>query len=153
MVVNKMLLYIAAPLFNSMEKEFNRKIDELIVSIGFKTYLPQRDGGSLAELVRQGGNTDELSDYIFNLDVETVKKCDILLLLLDGRVPDEGACMELGMAYALNKKCIGLKTDIRSFADGYDNLMIRKSFSAIFNSEDELIEYLKEQLEASIFYE
>ena len=78
MVVNQMMIYIAAPLFNDMEKEFNKKIDKLIVSIGFETYLPQRDGGSLAELVKQGGNPDELSDYIFGLDVAAVKKCNIL---------------------------------------------------------------------------
>lgn len=150
MVVNQMMIYIAAPLFNDMEKEFNKKIDKLIVSIGFETYLPQRDGGSLAELVKQGGNPDELSDYIFGLDVAAVKKCNILLFLLDGRVPDEGACMELGMAYVLNKDCIGFKTDIRSFADGYDNLMLRKAFSTIFNSETELVEYLKNRLEANI---
>jgi len=140
-----MLIYIAAPLFNSMEKNFNEHIDALIVTQGFETYLPQRDGGTLSELIKQGDNPEELSDYIFNLDIAAVKKCDIILFLLDGRVPDEGACFELGMAYALEKECIGLKTDIRSFADGYDNLMLRKSLSAIFTNEEDLINFLKKR--------
>ena len=148
-----MLIYIAAPLFNAMEKNFNQHIDELVVAQGFKTYLPQRDGGSISELIKQGGNPDELSDYIFNLDVAAVKKCDVILFLLDGRVPDEGACFELGMAYALGKECIGLKTDIRSFADGYDNLMLRKSLSTLLTNEDELIEFLKKSFKESKSYE
>jgi len=138
-----MLVYIAAPLFNKMEKGFNQYVDELIVAQGFKTFLPQRDGGSISELIKQGGEPNELSDYIFNLDVEAVRNCDILLFLLDGRVPDEGACFELGMAYALGKECIGFKTDIRSFADGFDNLMLRKSLLALFTKEDELVEFFK----------
>ena len=32
--------------------------------------------------------------------MSAIKNCDILIFFLDGRVPDEGACVELGMAYA-----------------------------------------------------
>ena len=142
-----MLVYIAAPLFNKMEKNFNQHIDELVVAQGFKTFLPQRDGGSISELIKQGGNPEELSDYIFNLDVKAVNDCDIILFLFDGRVPDEGACFELGMAYALGKECIGFKTDIRSFADGFDNLMLRKSLSALFTNEDALVEFFKKRFQ------
>ena len=46
--------------------------------------------------------------------------CDAILFIFDGRVPDEGACFELGYCYAKGKKCIGYKTDARSFIDGYD---------------------------------
>jgi len=34
---------------------------------------------------------------IFSLDESEVKKADIIFMNLDGRVPDEGACVELGM--------------------------------------------------------
>lgn len=37
---------------------------------------------------------------VFELDRDWVFKSDILLFLLDGRVPDEGAALELGLAYA-----------------------------------------------------
>ena len=48
----------------------------------------------------------------------------LALFLFDGRVPDEGACFELGYCYAKGKRCIGYKTDARSFIDGFDNLML-----------------------------
>ena len=35
-------------------------------------------------------------------------------MVLDGRIPDEGACVELGIAYANGKRCYGVKTDARS---------------------------------------
>ena len=51
----------------------------------------------------------------------------LLLLIFDlnGRVPDEGGCVELGMAYAWGIKSIGFKTDTRALDyTGDDNLMI-----------------------------
>lgn len=140
-----MNVYIAAPLFNEQEKNFNEIIDSSLRKIGYETYLPQRDGGMLSKLVKDGGDEKQLSEYIFNLDIKAVEHCDILLFLLDGRVPDEGACFELGMAYTLNKTCVGYKTDCRSFADGYDNLMIRKALSKIFSSENEMITFFKKR--------
>ena len=67
----------------------------------------------------------EVSRKIFQSDIEGIKKCDILIFFLDGRVPDEGACVELGMAYAWNKICLGYKTDDRCLDfTGTDNLFI-----------------------------
>ena len=43
---------------------------------------------------------------------------------MDGRVPDEGACVEIGIVYALGKGCIGLKTDARGAFEGADNPMV-----------------------------
>ena len=40
---------------------------------------------------------------------------------MDGRVPDEGACVEIGIGYALGKECVGLKTDVRGTFGGDDN--------------------------------
>ena len=47
-----------------------------------------------------------------------------MLCLLDGRVPDEGMCVELGIAYALEKKCLGFKTDNRAMDKYGDNNII-----------------------------
>ena len=50
---------------------------------------------------------------------------DVLIFDLNGRVPDEGGCVELGMAYAWGIKAIGFKTDTRALDyTGDDNLMI-----------------------------
>jgi nucleoside 2-deoxyribosyltransferase len=137
-------VYIAAPLFNDREKAYNQRICNLIEPLGFTVYLPQRDGGAFAEMVAQGSDPEAVSAQLYKRDIAAVRDCDILLFLMDGRVPDEGACVELGMAYAHGKTCIALKTDVRAFINGLDNLMLRQSLSRICRDEAELLRHLKE---------
>lgn len=140
-----MKVYIAAPLFSEGERQFNEKIDEIVRSCGHETYLPQRDGGCVADLpdVIKG---ETKRSHLFQLDCKNLDWCDTVLFLFDGRVPDEGACFELGYCYAKGKKCIGYKTDMRSFIDGYDNLMIRESIEVVLHNENELREYFTKGL-------
>ena len=65
-----------------------------------------------------------MAESICAYDLGLIDSCDILVINLDGRVPDEGACVELGYAYAKGKPCFGLKTDIRVSEFGIDNMMI-----------------------------
>ena len=104
-------VYFASPMFNQAEKEYNLKITHILEKHSYEVFLPQRDGieGALLE----GKTEQELIDIIFPLDVDRVKNCDILFMNLDGRVPDEGSCVELGMAYSYGKRCYGFKTDTR----------------------------------------
>lgn len=128
---NKKLIYIAAPLFNEIEWERNIKIKTFVESLGFEVHLPQDKAGRFADLSKKSDNIAELRDSIFNNDLDGVKKCDIILCLLDGRVPDEGTCVELGMAYVLGKTCVGYKTDIRAMGkDGFDNIMVTESIKS-----------------------
>lgn len=132
-------VYIAGPLFSHAELEFNEKIDKYLQMLGFKTFLPQRDGYLLADLMAQFSDKQEAIDTIFDKDIEEIKSCDVVLFVLDGRVPDEGACVEVGLAYAYNKECIGFKSDTRSLMGEMDNPLllgvlkgrIAKSFSEI----------------------
>lgn len=122
-------IYLAAPLFNEMELSRNKEIALFLENLGYQVYLPQEAAGIASTQINQK-NKMEVNKYIFKTDVEGIKSCDILLFLLDGRVPDEGACVELGIAYALGKKCIGYKTDTRSFdKTGDDNLIIEGCFN------------------------
>ena len=115
------------------------KIDTYLRNLGFETFLPQRDGYLLADLISQQSSKRQAIDIIFNKDVEEIKKCDTVLFVLDGRVPDEGACVEVGLAYAYDKECIGFKSDSRSLMGGMDNPLligvlkgrIAKSFSEL----------------------
>lgn len=141
-----MKIYIAGPLFNDIELKRNMSIDAELSSMGYSTYLPQRDGGQFAQLLAEGYNAEEVRDNIFTKDIEAVANSDILLFILDGRVPDEGACFELGYARALCKKCIGLKTDTRAFMQGYDNIMLTGALDEYFTEERSLMEYLKKLL-------
>lgn len=121
-----MNVYIAAPLFNEMERKRNEDIALFIEALGFTTYLPQRDGGIAYDLIEESVSLkSDIRRNLFNLDYEALKASDIILFLIDGRTPDEGACIELGMGYALGKKCMGYKTDSRAMdANGDNNIMI-----------------------------
>lgn len=118
-------IYFAAPLFNEMELKRNEEITSLLRKWGYEVYLPQESAGLSAKIIANGADKYEVSKQIFQTDLQGIKECDILIFFLDGRVPDEGACVELGMAYAWGKKCIGYKTDDRSLDfTGTDNLFI-----------------------------
>lgn len=141
----KKRIYVAAPLFNEMELERNSRIKEILVNNGYEIYLPQDEAGLAFDLIDEN-NKLEINKKIFEEDIKGINSSDILLFLLDGRVPDEGACVELGYAYALNKKCIGYKTDTRALdKTGDDNLFIEACFDfKIAKNIDMLLEYLKE---------
>lgn len=149
MLKNK--IYFAAPLFSKAERNYNNQLCLQIENIGFKVFLPQRDGAELDKSPYQEMTQSQRNKVIFELDVKKVLDCDIFLFVLDGRVPDEGACFELGIAYNLkvqnNSKnhIIGLHTDMRaSFIDSKLNVMIEGAFDKIFTSENELIAYLRQ---------
>lgn len=139
-------IYFAAPLFNEMELKRNEEYTKLLEKWGYNVYLPQREAGLSAQILKNESNDKmEINKKIFNTDLEGIKNCDILLFFLDGRVPDEGACVELGIAFALGKKCIGYKTDDRNLDfTGDDNLFIEgcMDFKVMHTIED-----LKKELE------
>lgn len=134
-----MKAYLAGPLFNDAEKAFNLKVDVLLQSLGIQTYLPQRDGGESIRLIKQGQPPELIRRQLFELDVSEIRACDLFIAILDGRVPDEGTCVELGMAFILGKICIGYQTDSRRFAMDFNNLMIDNSLNGgVALSLDEL---------------
>jgi nucleoside 2-deoxyribosyltransferase len=45
-----MKVYIAAPLFSEGERSFNEKVDAIVRECGHETFLPQREGGYVADL-------------------------------------------------------------------------------------------------------
>ncbi|MDW7728117.1 MAG: nucleoside 2-deoxyribosyltransferase [Candidatus Methanoperedens sp.] len=120
----KKTVYIAGPLFSESELEFNRRMNEFLKNLGFDTFLPQENGHLLSELIEKGLEKDDAIQMIFQKDVEKIKDCDFIVFVMDGRVPDEGACVEIGLAYAYDKECFGLKTDSRSLMSDMDNPLI-----------------------------
>ena len=140
-------VYLAGPMFNQGEKDFNLKFTKLLEDCGYQVFLPQRDGIEAAQL--QGKTEEELIKMIFELDAGEVKKADIVFMNLDGRVPDEGACVELGIAYGFGKRCYGFKTDTRAVESGLElNPMISGCMIKIFKNYngDKLIEEIKQYL-------
>ena len=140
-------VYFAGPMFNQAEKEYNLKITKLLEEFGYQVFLPQRDGIEAAKL--EGKTEEELIKMIFDLDDGQVSKADISFMNIDGRVPDEGACVELGIAYGIGKRCYGFKTDSHSVEMGLDmNPMISGCMIKIFKNfdGDKMIEELKQYL-------
>ena len=137
-----MKVYIAAPLFSHAEKKQNEEIDNIISSCGHETYLPQRDGGCFAD--SPDFIDGRLKDIVIHeWDINALNWCDTILFVFDGRVPDEGACFELGYAYAKGKRCLGFKTDARSLVCGVDNLMLTMSIEVTLHSIDELRKFFQ----------
>lgn len=129
-------IYFAGPLFCAAEREFNLKVTDMFEKAGYSVFLPQRDGILAAEL--EGLSDSEKVKVVFKKDTDEVKKSDILFMVLDGRVPDEGACAELGMAYAMGKVCIGFKTDARALENGLEiNPLIAGCFETVISDADE----------------
>ena len=136
-------IYIAAPLFSEGERAFNERIDAVLRGLGHETFLPQRDGGCVADLPELIDGVPK-RQYLFQMDCAHMDWCDTLLFVMDGRVPDEGACFELGYAYAKGKRCIGLKTDVRVSEKGGDNIMLEGALSyGVARSIPELIEMME----------
>ncbi len=120
-----MRIYYAGPLFCEAERAFNLRLVEKLEAQGFQVFLPQRDGVESEKPPYNEMSSDEFQRAIFKLDRDEVLRADIFLFVLDGRVPDEGACVELGIAYGQvhllqqDKLLIGLLTDLRgAFLEG-----------------------------------
>lgn len=135
-------IYFAGPLFCCGEKNFNLSLASIFEEYGYQVFLPQRDGYEAAQL--KDKSSDEISKMIFQKDTTEILNADIFFMVLDGRVPDDGACVELGIAYANGKQCYGLKTDNRALELGLDlNPLISGCFHQIYycvNNEDVLEE-------------
>ena len=141
-----MKIYFAGPLFSQAEKEFNQKLTHKLKKNGFDVFLPQRDGAEKHKPPYDKMTKNERREAIFSIDRDQVLSSDIFLFVLDGRIPDEGACVELGIAYTqrylseTNKILVGLSTN--SFRRQSLNPMIRVPLDYIATSEDDLIEFI-----------
>ena len=131
-------LYFAAPLFSEAELAFNLQVAKKL-DRWFDTYLPQRDGGLLVDLVRRGVRTEDAYKSVFDRDVAALKSCDVCLVVLDGRSIDEGVSFELGFAYSLGKLCVGLQTDSRRLLPLGNNPMIQCALNEVFPDSSTLL--------------
>ena len=146
-----MRIYFAAPLFCQAEKVFNLQLTGKLEERGFTVFLPQRDGIESSKPPYNEMKSDELHQAIFAVDRDKILEADVFLFVLDGRVPDEGACVELGIAYGQKhllqqeKLLIGLQTDSRAaFLGAKLNPMIHGALDYIADNENDLIAALDE---------
>lgn len=134
-------VYFAAPLFSEGERAFNASVAEAMRRRGHSVFLPQEHSVSLPPADSQERAAAE--DAVFGADIGAINACGVLLIVMDGRVPDEGACFELGYAYARGKTLLGLKTDSRVSEHGGDNVMLSSPLRGrIAHSVEELLSML-----------
>jgi len=104
--MNKTKIYIAGPFFNATEKE---NLAEMINYI--KSYFPDAELFIPMEHIVPGGNDkDENGNYImpnniwgkkvFEMDIDGMSDCDMLVAYYDGHYSDTGTAWEMGYAYA-----------------------------------------------------
>jgi hypothetical protein len=144
------LIYLAEPLFSEAERRFNLELTQRLEVIRFDVFLPQRDG---VERDRPPYNTmtpEERRHAMFHLDRTRILDADVFVL--DGRVPDEGACVELGIAYCQKhlqngeKLLVGLHTDtMAAFIGGRLNPMVHVPLDYVVDDEETLLRLLAEQ--------
>jgi nucleoside 2-deoxyribosyltransferase len=138
MTLEKYRAYLAAPLFNDMERAFNLAIADAL-SAYVDVFLPQRDGQLLKELVAAGVPISAARAIIFRGDLRAIENSQMLIAILDGRTVDEGVAFELGYARAFGKHCIGLKSDDRVMLPTGDNPMIVSGCHQICTALAELV--------------
>lgn len=92
-----MKIYFAQIMDNLAYFEHEKKIADLLESLGHEVYFPWRDEGVIFE--QQSTKEDSLKT--FNNDVDHIKDCDCMIAYIDGN--DPGTAVEAGIAYALNK--------------------------------------------------
>lgn len=144
------LIYFAAPLFSQAERNFNQHLTEKLELVGYQVFLPQRDGVERDKPPYDKMTKEERRLAMFQVDIAKIMESDIFLFVLDGRIPDEGACVELGMAYTYKKLqhpgklIIGLHTDVRAaFIGSKLNPMIRVPLEYIAKTERQLLKVLE----------
>ncbi len=133
-------VYIAAPLFDSEQLSFNISLKRSLSKF-FDVYLPQEDGGLMADMIADGMSPEVAAHTVFAADIRALQQCDFLLLLVDGRTFDEGAVFELGFAYSLGKLCYGLQTDKGHIGQSPKNPMISCSLRHMFQNLTELLSW------------
>lgn len=145
-----MLVYFAGPLFSVGERQFNERLTEQIEALGYQVFLPQRDGAERGAPPYDRMTGEEWSRAVFQLDTGQLLAADVFLFMLDGRVPDEGACVELGIAWGqktlqpAHKLLIGLHTDRRGAFPGTRlNAMIQGALEYVAPDEETLLAALK----------
>jgi nucleoside 2-deoxyribosyltransferase len=85
-------------------------------------------------------------DAVFRTDRDEVVAADAMVAVLDGRVPDEGVAVELGLAHANDVPVYGLKTDSRSFRTTEQlNAMVHGCLTELFGDVDELVARLADE--------
>jgi nucleoside 2-deoxyribosyltransferase len=132
-------IYLAGPIFNLAEREFNTRLAEAI----------HRKCPDLIVILPQD-NAVKFKDYenknaeIFQDCIDSIDHANIIVALLEGADADSGTCVELGYAYSKGKAILGIRTDLRISEERGLNLMLpfscRELYLNTLASFDEIVD-------------
>jgi len=124
-------IYIAGPLFSVAEREFNKRMTGTLKErISHCTViLPQEYASTVI-------GTPGFLQKVFDHSLESIRKSDVVIAILDGPDVDAGTCIEIGYAYANKKPIIGVRTDFRPSEDRGVNLMVAKACTQLISPQD-----------------
>jgi nucleoside 2-deoxyribosyltransferase len=154
-------IYLANALFSEADLIYNEFLYRQLKELGFEVYAPQNN----MAINDKTKSADSIA--IFDGDTEKLEWADAIVAVLDGPVIDPGVSAEIGYMAAKGKLILGLLTDSRessktvnpdkiSFLSSplenqfpYMNLYVVgaiKKFGNVFTSREDLLSYLKLQL-------
>ena len=119
-----MKIYLAAPLFTSAERAWNKQLEQLLLHAGHEVFLPQEQEFS-----------QRTAKAIFEADRAGLDEADAVVAIMDGPDPDSGTSWECGYAYG-KKPIVLLRTDFRSSGDrqiGPFNAMLLGAADLLFH--------------------
>ena len=160
--IHQKILYLANPLgFSSLSVLALEKIIESIPN-KWAVYEPFREakefGVKIVEIESNQTITlqkakiqlQKINAEIGKKNEQAIRNCNLVVAILDGMPEDTGVAAEIGFAYALGKKIIGLRTDFRYAADNLGSAVniqvehfIRSSGGIIARSLQEFLEFFK----------
>ncbi len=121
-----MKVYVASPLgFAESTAAYLERVVGLLEGEGQTVFNPwdQPEGSKMREAQRlEDYSARYLALREANLSVadandRAIRSCDWLLAILDGVDVDSGTASEIGFAYALGKRILGVRTDFRRTGD------------------------------------
>lgn len=137
---NKPMLYLAGPLFTEAERSFNETLRD-VLSEFFEVFLPQ-EVGLIGEMMKHGIGPSESSQQIYDACMKALRKCDLILIVLDGVMVDDGSAFELGIAHMRKVPRFGYLTDDRKRPEPPGiNPMIFFSLGGIFTDLNSLADW------------
>lgn len=106
-------VYFAAPFFCDGEISINNLLVSALEKHNLRVFYPFRDG-FLAKDEIAGGIPDlDVMAKVWGNDTQAIRDSKVIVAVLDGRSVDEGVCVEVGYAAALEKPIVGFLSDDR----------------------------------------
>lgn len=131
-------VYYSASRCNGEDREFNRSVLSMIHDLGYSTWFPQEDASLPSDLIDNNEmSLVEAHEHIFRLSIRQLQSADIVVLVIDGQAPDADAGIAAGIAWAMNKPVVALRTNVDDDAGG-SNTMVDGIVSDVAKSIEEL---------------